>query len=87
MIINRIKSLLVICVSTACLILLMGCTSYGCGSDCGGNSPCYSGPYSCTTNQDTSPTICNSSCPDPCDMQCPNDNFNYRGCGDNCVMP
>lgn len=84
---TTLKNLTLFIASLGCLLLLLGCTSYGCGSDCCGNSPCYSGPYSCTTNEYTSPSICNSACPDPCDMQCANNNFNYRGCGDNCVQP
>ena len=49
------------------------------GRDCG--------DYTCTTNADTSPSICDTSCPGHCDLNCRHDNMNYDGCGDNCVEP
>lgn len=76
----KIKYFIALMFSLLCLGMLSGCCSSGhCASDvCG---------YSCGTNADTSPSICDSSCPNRCDLTCANDNVNYRGCGDNCVVP
>lgn len=71
-------------------ISLTGCLTFllaGCSSEICGYGGCYNGRYSYTTDAKTAPSICNSACPDPCDDTCKNDNFNYRGCGDNCVLP
>jgi hypothetical protein len=89
----KVKRLIIQCLCTSALTL--ACS--GAWALCGSNScnSAYSsdfcagscGPYSCTTNADTSPSICDSSCADPCDLSCTNDNVNYQGCGDNCVLP
>lgn len=63
-----------------CLSLLGGCSTNCTVRDCRNNS------YSYETNARTSPSVCDSSCADPCNLLCDNDNTNYRGCGDNCVM-
>lgn len=84
----RVKRLVRLGLNLACLTLLLSFSpiSFGCcGCYGGGDNSCDR--YSCGTSRCTNPTICDSSCPDKCDLLCDNNNVNYRGCGDNCIMP
>jgi hypothetical protein len=77
----KISSLISMCACIVCFGMLAACTNNCVYGNCGGGS------YSYETNARTSPSICDSACPNPCDLSCAHDNVNYRGCGDNCVMP